>query len=96
MKNCKKQLEEYEEKLRFCERISKICLEVSLMTTDAGKWAARFAADHKEYSAEISGLTAIIGKDYSDEADGILSKPDAAVFKNDNTVLNGRKKNVED
>ena len=96
MKNCKKQLEEYEEKLRFCERISKICLEVSLMTTDVGKWAARFAADHKEYSAEISGLTAIIGKDYSDEADGILSKPDAAVFKNDNTVLNGRKKNVED
>ena len=39
LNTCKRQLEEYEEKLHLCERIREICLEQSFLLTDAAKWA---------------------------------------------------------
>lgn len=60
LKTCKNQLWEYEEKLRFCERLQRLCLENSFMLTDAGRWAENFKAAHPEYAEEISKLSNIL------------------------------------
>ena len=56
LKGCKVQLEEYENKLHFFERLQKLSLEISSMVTDAEIWADRFSAEHPEYSTEIEEL----------------------------------------
>ena len=55
LKGCKKQLEEYEEKLHFRKRLS-------LTYTEAGKWAESFKAAHPECSEELEGLIGIFNK----------------------------------
>lgn len=52
LKTCKKQLEEYEEKLGFCR--------ISFILTDAGKWAERFKTAHPEFDEEIKELEGIL------------------------------------
>lgn len=62
---CKKQLGEYESKLKFAENNTKYGLEVSFMLTDATRWAEKFAAAHPEYGGDIKELINILNGDYS-------------------------------
>lgn len=72
---CKKQLEEYEEKLRFLKRIRVICLEKSFLRTDAGKWAEGFKSAHPEFTEDIERLDGILKYDYSEKAEERLKNP---------------------
>ncbi|MDE7453675.1 MAG: DNA-binding protein [Clostridia bacterium] len=63
LKGCKKQLEEYEEKLRVVKRLKEISLEVSSLATDVSVWAENFITAHPEYTKEISELQNILNKD---------------------------------
>ena len=56
LKGCKVQLEEYENKLHFFERLQKLSLEISSMVTDAEVWADKFSAGHPEYTKELDEL----------------------------------------
>ena len=67
LRTCKKQLEEYESKLGFDERITQISLETSFMLTDIGRWAENFKALHPEFEENITELINILDTDYSDE-----------------------------
>lgn len=98
LKNCKKQLEEYEEKLGFCKRLYGICTEQSLMRTRAGKWAETFRKEHPELADEADKILAILDADYSDEAEQALKEADAAgILSKDYTELvYGRKKDGSD
>ena len=62
VKTCKKQLEEYEEKLGFVKRLSEISLQVSFAATDIGKWAEQFMHAHPEHTQDIAKLLAILDK----------------------------------
>ena len=62
LKTCKKQLEEYEEKLGFVKRLSEISLQVSFAATDINKWAEEFMHAHPEYKQDIAKLLAILDK----------------------------------
>lgn len=55
LKGCKKQLEEYEEKLHFLKRLS-------LINTEAVRWTESFKATHPEYSEELAKLVGIFNK----------------------------------
>ena len=74
--HCKKQLEEYEEKLGFRRAVKGLCLNFSFMKTSAGKWAESFKTAHPEFAAEINGLAQILQKDYSEETQNALSSPE--------------------
>ena len=60
LKTCKKQLEEYEEKLGVVKRLSEISLQVSYAATDIGKWAEEFMNAHPEHTQDIANLLAIL------------------------------------
>ena len=60
LKGCALQLEEYENKLHFFERLQKASLDISLKVTGAEKWADKFSAEHGEYSEEIEQLKKIL------------------------------------
>ena len=66
---CKKQLEEYEEKLKFIETGTVSDLQTSFMTTDALKWAKAAKEKFPELKNEIEELEKILNKDYSAEAE---------------------------
>lgn len=74
--SCKRQLEEYENKLHFAERLNEVCMEISFMATDAGRWAEKFKAAHPEFTEEFKELEEILVKDYSEEAQKTLSDPE--------------------
>ncbi|MDE6667739.1 MAG: DNA-binding protein [Clostridia bacterium] len=63
LKTCKKQLEEYEEKLGFSKRLSELSLQTSYMATDVNIWAEGFKQAHPEFATEVDKLTDIINKD---------------------------------
>ena len=60
LKGCASALEEYEAKLHVFERLQKIGLEVSLMVTDAGKWAEEFEKTHPDCAKELDKLKKIL------------------------------------
>ena len=62
LKGCKKQLEEYEEKLHIVNKLKEASLEISLTLTDASIWAENFKKAHPEYTEEISELENILLK----------------------------------
>ncbi len=64
---CKKQLEEYDDKLKHDRLLAEGDLFTSFMMTDVGLWAEKFLKLHPEYAADIAELTAILDKDYSEE-----------------------------
>ena len=69
---CKKQLAEYDDKLKHDKLLAEGDLFTSFMMTDVGLWAEKFLKLHPEYAADIAELTAILDKDYSEEiADGL-------------------------
>lgn len=76
LNGCKKQLEEYEEKLHMVRATTEYCLEVSFMMTKACKWADKFAKAHPEFAADMEELQQIIKKDYSEEVREELEKPE--------------------
>ncbi len=57
LNTCKRQLEEYEEKLHFSDLLSEI-----------GKWAANFKAERPELEGELIKLESYLDKNYSAEA----------------------------
>ena len=64
---CKKQLEEYDDKLKHDRLLAEGDLFTSFMMTDVGRWAEKFLSLHPEYAADIADLTAILDNDYSEE-----------------------------
>ena len=90
LKTCRKQLEEYEEKLGFCRTLNEISMEASFRITDAAKWAENFKAAHPGYSDDIAQLTEIFGRDYSDEVEKGMNNP--ALTKDYTEEVYGRKK----
>ena len=64
---CKKQLAEYDDKLKHDRLLAEGDLLTSFMMTDVGLWAEKFLQLHPEYAADIAELTAILDKDYSEE-----------------------------
>ena len=71
---CKKQLAEYESKLRHDKLLTECELSASLMTTEAGVWADKFLQLHPEYTASIAELKAIFDKNYEEEIAERLKK----------------------
>ena len=63
LKGCKKQLEEYEEKLHFYKRLQNSSLQFSFMATDINVWAENFKTAHPEFTEDINKLTDILNKD---------------------------------
>ena len=74
LQNCKKQLEELENKLSFAKNIEKISLEMSLLVTGINVWAEDFKLAHPEFKEDIQKLSEILDKDYSDEVNEALKK----------------------
>lgn len=72
LQTCKKQLKELEDKLSFSKNLGKISLEMSFMLTDIGRWAENFKLAHPEFEEDITKLSDILDKDYSDEVDEAL------------------------
>ena len=62
LKGCSEQLEEYENKLHFFERLQRAGLEFSLVVTGVEKWADKFSAGHTEFNGEIDELKKILKK----------------------------------
>lgn len=75
MKICKKQLEEYEEKLHIARILDEGDLNVSFMLTDLSRWAEKFREAHPECAGELAELKAIMSKDYSEEVQKALAQP---------------------
>lgn len=91
MKNCKKQLEEYEDKLGFCRRLNEYSTEVSFMLTDAARWAESFEKAHPELADEAEKLIEILNKDYQEEVQKTLSDPEKVAIMNAAAVKQGLK-----
>lgn len=72
LSGCKRQLEEYEQKLRFVRGNLKYGLEVSFMMTDALRWAEQMQKTHPQLSEDIERLRQILSADYSVEAEKAL------------------------
>ena len=60
LKGCALQLEEYEKKLHFYERLKKVSLDISLMVTGADKWTDKFLKNHSDCTEEIEELKKIL------------------------------------
>lgn len=71
LNKCKKQLEEYESKLRFAKMLYEGDLQTSLLISEVNGWANEFLQLHPEYAEDISALLAILNKDYSNEIQGV-------------------------
>lgn len=97
LKTCKRQLEEYEGKLRFSERLVKADLEFSFMATDIAKWAESVEASHPELIKELDGLKKILERDYGKEVEKELEKPGSSDLLNADYTqkVYGRKKTGE-
>lgn len=58
---CRRQLEEFEEKLHFSKTLTELTLSTSFMMTDIGKAAEEFPEEHRKRIQEI------LERDYSKE-----------------------------
>ena len=70
----KKQLQEYDDKLKHDKLLAEGDLFTSYILTDVALWAEKFLSLHPEYAADIADLTAILDKDYSEEVAAGLVK----------------------
>lgn len=94
LKGCKKQLEEYEEKLRHCRRLYEASLMLSFLLTNAGRWAEELLSARPDLAEEIKNLTEILNKDYAEEVAVALKKP--ALYADYTGKVYGRLKTGED
>jgi hypothetical protein len=77
LNTCKKQLEEYEQKLGHDKMLTSGDLHTSFLMTDVAVWADKFEAAHPEYAQDIKALKDIADNDYSADIDialGTLNK----------------------
>lgn len=74
LKACKKQLEEFDRKLKFTRVVDELCLENSFVATNVKRWAEEFCKNHPEYGSEMQRLKKILEKDYSEEIERALNK----------------------
>lgn len=86
---CKKQLGEYEQKLKLVESSIKYGLEVSFMLTDITRWAESFRAAHPEYVGDIQDLLNILDGDYSAAAQKAWEKPEVRAVYNEASAADG-------
>ena len=86
LNGCKKQLEEYEEKLHIQRLNTEYCLHVSFMMTDAVRWVEKFSNAHPEFAAEAAELKAILDKDYSEEVKTAMDTDSLKLFYEKITV----------
>ena len=63
LKGCKNQLEEYEEKLHFLQRLEAVSSQYFTKLREAGKWAEGFKSVHPEFKREADELIKILNKD---------------------------------
>lgn len=71
---CKKQLKEYDDKLKHDRLLAEGDIYNSIILTYVGRWAERFVQLHPEYAEDIDQLIAILDKDYSEEIAEDLKK----------------------
>lgn len=71
---CKRQLKEYDDKLKHDRMFAESDTFTSLILTDVTRWAERFLQLHPEYAADIAELNAILDNDYSEEIALCLKK----------------------
>ena len=71
---CKKQLKDYDDKLKHDKLLAEGDVYTSFIMTNVGRWAERFLQLHPEYAADIEELTDILDKDYSEEIADVLRK----------------------
>lgn len=71
---CKKQLAEYDDKLKHDKLLAEGDTYTSIILTKVKRWADKFLQLHPEYAADIADLTAILNKDYSEEIAEDLKK----------------------
>ncbi|MDE6613827.1 MAG: hypothetical protein K2K28_04675 [Clostridia bacterium] len=64
LKGCKKQLEGYEEKLHFFERLHSLSLQHSFKIKKAVEWAEGLKSAFPELSKQASALEEILNGDY--------------------------------
>ena len=62
MKNSKKQLEEYENRLGFCKKFNELSTEASFKITEAARWAEDFKKSNPDLSSEAEKLIDILSK----------------------------------
>lgn len=72
--SAKKQLEEYENKLKFSHILRVGDISHSLLLTGVNKWAENFSRAHPELSAEAKELKKLLLSDYSAEAESLVSQ----------------------
>ena len=72
--SAKKQLEEYENKLKFSHILRVGDISHSLLLTGVNKWAENFSRAHPELSAEAEELKKLLLSDYSAEAESLVSQ----------------------
>ena len=71
---CKRQLKEFDDKLKHDRLLAAGDTCTSLIMTDVSRWAENFLRLHPEYAADIAELTAILDRDYSEEVADCLKK----------------------
>lgn len=71
---CKKQLKDYDDKLKHDRLLTENDVFTSLVLTEVGVWAERFLQLHPEYASDIKQLTEILDRDYSEEIAAALKK----------------------
>lgn len=71
---CKKQLKEYDDKLKHDRLLTEGDVFTSYVMTDAMRWSEEFLKLHPEYAADIANLQAILDRDYSEEVADCLKK----------------------
>ncbi len=75
LRTCKKQLEEYEEKLGFSRTLTELSLATSFMRTDAALWTQLLLSSHPELKEKADNLINILDNDYSEQVRAELEKP---------------------
>ena len=55
---CRKQLEKYEEKLKFSQALREVSAEYSAYMTETARWIAQMRAQKPEFAQEIDALQA--------------------------------------
>ncbi len=71
---CKRQLKEYDDKLKHDRLLTEGDIFLSCVLTDVMRWSEDFLKFHPEYAADIANLQAILDKDYSEKIAACLKK----------------------
>lgn len=71
---CKRQLKEYDDKLKHDRLLTEGDVFTSCVITDVMRWSEDFLKLHPEYAADIANLQAILDKNYSEEVADCLKK----------------------